>query len=1377
MKLILRVFISIVLLIYLATFQTANAHNEECDGFSYCRQKINFLHSINSTADDELRFKRISLEDGLSQSVVRAIMQDRHGFMWFATEEGLNKYDGYTFTVFKHDPNDPLTLSNNVIYSLAEDNVGALWVGTEHGLNRLDPITETFTRYQHDPENPNSLSGNFIWSVYVDRHGTLWVGTSDGLNRFDSQTETFTVYQHNPNNSHSLSNDLITTIAEDAQGQLWLGTDDGLNCFDSDTEQFTRYYYDSKNLLGLSDDVINAITLGHDGILWIGTFNGGLNKFDPDTETFTSYQHDHDKPSSISDNLVWSVYEDRQGIIWAGTLGGGLNRFDPDTETFMVYQHNPTKPYSLGNNIVYSIYQDAGGVSWIGTEDGLSLWSLKKFTTYQHDNNDPHSLSNNLVMPIFEDHEGFIWLGTYKGGLNRFDPNTKNFTVYRHDPNNLTSLSSNAVWSIYEDSHQVLWIGTDNGLSRFDRDTETFFTYHPNRYDPSSLSNNFVFALTEDAHGQLWVGTDYGLSRFNRDTETFTTYYHDSTQPLPFEMEEQGVRSGSLSDNIINTIVSSHDGGLWIGTGLGGLNHFEFESETFTIYRHDPNNPDSLSNDLIWTVYEDDKGILWIGTDGGLNKLDSDGKFKHYRVQHGLPSDAVLGILADESSNLWLSTTAGLSKFDPVRETFRNYDVSDGLQSNQFNRSAYHKTKKGNMYFGGLRGVSMFHPDHVKDNPYNPPIVLTKFRLFNMPQKVGSERGLMQKPIWDTDSMTLSYQDYIVSFEFSALSYAVPDKNRYRYMLENYETEWNEVDSKRRFATYTSLPAGNYTFRVRGANNDGIFSHDEVALSITVTPPWWETALFRWSMILLSVMAIFTAYQWRTRQIIAQNRKLSVLVNEKTKDLTKANLELVGAKVEAETAKNKAEVASHAKSVFLANMSHELRTPLNGILGYAQILKRQSTITENQRHGLNIIEQSGDHLLNLINEVLDLAKIESGKLELYETDFHFPNFLQNIVEIIRIKAETQNIYFRYELMNDNDPLPVGVHGDEKYLRQILINLLGNAVKFTDEGGVTFKVGYLNKLEAYSTEHRRIMFRIEDTGAGIAPEDLDSIFKPFHQVGDKEHKIKGTGLGLAISQNLIHLMGGEFQVESTLGEGSTFWFDIMLPPAHDVVQSSALSKKEIIGFKGDIKTILVVDDKWENRAFLMELLSTVGFNVITAQDGYEGLAKAEAHQPDIIITDFVMPRLDGVEMTRRIRESALLCDTIVFITSASVFAKDRQKSKIAGGNAFIPKPIKVNVLFDLLHQHSNIEWVYQQTEGHEDTTESHDPSSIILPSSDILTKLLEFGMIGDVESILDEARRIADMDKQLTPFSTQIQKLAKGFQVNRICSLLEEYLER
>lgn len=832
------------------------------------------------------RFASVSTEQGLTSSEVWSVLRDHRGFMWFGTLDGLNRYDGYEMRVFKYALTDPTSLSDNKVRTVYEDRAGTLWIGTwDGGLNRFERDTETFTRFQYDATNPDSLSSDKVYAILEDRAGALWVGTRDGgLNRFDRATGVFSHYRNDPTQAASLGNDNVFALWEDEDGALWVGTDAGLDRFDPATETFTHYRHDPDNPASLSNDTIRALSEDSSGTLWVGTWGGGLDRFDRATETFAHYRNDPNDPQSLSQDGVFSIHQDATGALWVGTFGGGLNRLDPQTGTIRRFGLDDKDSSGFAATQVTDMFGDAD-TEWFATGTGAFALDLqpKPFRVFQHHPDDSNSLAADEIDAIYEDPQGILWISTASSGLNRIDRASGQVSHFQHDSADPASISHNDIWSIAPSRDGQLWLATfGGGLDKFDPATGQSVHYRNDPGNPASLNSDRTTSVLVDRSGIVWVGTwDAGLDRFDPATGTFTHYVHDPADPT------------SLSDNAVFTVVEDRSGDLWIGTVTGGLNRLDPATGTFTRFQGDPGNPQSLPSNSVTSVLPDGAGRLWVGTwGGGLARLNPDtGEVSHYDHDNGLPSDAIFGILDDDQGRLWLSTSNGLSRFDPGAETFRNYDEHDGLPGNVFESAVSFQSLNGEMFFGAANGLLAFDPDQIQDNVTAPPVVITDLLLANKPVPIGNG-SVLQQAVEESTALKLSYLDRVISFEFAALNYSAPQKNRYRYMLEGFDQTWTEVGSDRRLVTYTNLDPGDYTFRVAGSNDDGIWNDAGASLALIITPPWWETPWFRLSAAVLAFGMVAGGFVWQRRRATIQQQKLEAMVVERTHELQDARTQI-----------------------------------------------------------------------------------------------------------------------------------------------------------------------------------------------------------------------------------------------------------------------------------------------------------------------------------------------------------------------------------------------------------------------------------------------------------------------------------------------------
>ena len=1249
-----------------------------------------FFPFILYSQSPDIKFEHISVEQGLSHGNVQSILQDYLGFMWFATEDGLNKYDGYTFTTYRHDPLDSTSLSSNYLSWIYEDSERNLWISTiGGGLNKYNRDQDNFISFKPDRDNPESIITDVMQQTVAfnyDGKEVLWIGTQFGLCKMDIATQRFKYYPHT---ERDFPYSYIECMVVDSSGIVWIGSY-GLHRFDPRTEQFTHYWHDPNNPFSLSDENVLSMFLDRSGNLWVGTTSGGLNKFDPQTEKFIRYQHDPENPYSLSGNWIVAFNEDRAGNLWIGTAVSGLNRFDRKTGRFIHYKHDSGNPASLSDNTVMCIYKDQSGIYWVGTWEGINKFDPEqnRFSNYRNLSGEQTCISDNYIWSICgssTNEKEVLWVGTKSGGLNKLDRTTGKFTRYLHESDNSRCIPSNKISALFEDRAGTLWIGTwGDGLIEFDQARGEFSQYFNNIYKVY-IGINIIRTIYEDHNGILWVGTQGGgLFKFNRATKQFSSV---------------GFRTQIMQ------IYEDHLGVLWIAA-YSGLKKLDRVTEKYTTYWHNPADPNSISSEKVISIQEDKKGRMWFGTiGGGLNKFDrGSGKFKSYTVKDGLPNDVIQGILEDEQGNLWLSTNNGLSRFNPETESFRNYDANDGLLGNQFYPGACYKTEDGEMFFGGTKGLNSFYPDRLQDNKHIPGIVITDFQIFNKSVPIRKVNGgeendvyTLPKTIYLLDEVELPYKENVFSFEFAALDYHSPQRNKYAYKMEGVDPDWVYTDASRRFTTYTKLDPGEYVFKVKGSNNDGVWNKEGTFVKITILPPWWRTswAYSLYGLLILSLL--YGIWHFQTKRLkMKQQMEMEHFEAEKLREV------------------------DHLKSRFFANISHEFRTPLTLIRGpVKQMLEGE--FAESIKDQFRMILRNSDRLLGLINQILDLSKLESGEMKLKVSETDISKQIKGLTLSFSSLADRKKITLKF---NTNISSIIGFV-DVSKLEKIITNLLSNAFKFTPRNGIiTVIIKAVIPAKAGIHEKKQIPDKVRDdntnyiqiivsnSGPGIPADQLDKIFDRFYQADDNYKKdSEGTGIGLALTKELVEVCGGEISVSSIPNKTTTF--EITLPISKEYFKKDEIIEKtetgcqrpetgyqisisntqsedpgsHISGQKSSIEdrasrisspTILVVEDNPDVTSYICSFMEK-DFRILTAENGREGIKIVLDKYPDLVISDVMMPEMDGFELSQKIKSDERISHIPVILLTAKADVDSKIEGLEFGADDYITKPFEAREL--------------------------------------------------------------------------------------------------
>ena len=1179
------------------------------------------------------QFEHLSIKDGLSSNSVFSILQDREGYMWFGTAEGLNRYDGHTFTIFKQDPDRPNhSFRNSIITSLCEGGHDAVWASTEGGgLHEVNKKTGRIT--PHPIVAPNANRWNNQISVYTDRQGIIWIGTFAGLARYEPSRRHFTLYPS------PIPEVAIKTVFEDRQHRFWVASHQGLFLFDRASGRFTRVPV--PGLMGLQPSFISFYQ-DNQNTLWLGTATAGYSLFriDLNRQPWRLVPYN---PTGQLNPYVWrnTLHQDKSGILWVGT-SNGLQAIDPSTDRVVTYQTDANLAKGLGSNGAQAVYHDRSGAIWVGTDNGIDRQSVntKPFQAYQiRPNEQMRTLIDNRANAVYKDGQGQLWFSNLTS-VNRLSARGQLTTI---PPRTLGTIGqhTNYVHTFLAEGPAATWIGTNDGLYHVDQRTGQYTAY------PAEIPAQYVAvqSIRGKPVGDLWIGGEGGIASFNTRTHAYTYYKY---QP--------GRTGGFLPDKYVYGLLVSQFGEVWVLIHQLGL--CRLNVNTGQLNRYMAGAKGGLNTNDVLSIHEDRDGIIWIGTHmGGLNRFDwRTGLFSAITHQEGIPGSSVIGITSDAAGCLWLSTNAGLCRVDPRTRAIHSYDVADGLPSNDFKPNAVFR-QPGLLVFGTENGIVQFDPSRINDDTHPFPVYITRLTVLDKPRAL-------------TDSVIqLDHDENRLSFGFAALAYEQPDQNQFAYQLVGVDPTW-VPNENRQVATFTSLQPGTYTFRVKAANSNGFWTPNQASIRVIVRSPWWATW---WAYVLYALLAAgavwayirFYTSRLRQQQESAFNRR------------------------EAEQLKTVDEL----KTRFFANITHEFRTPLSLIMSPVEKLLQEGRF---DRSMLTLVYRNSEQLLRLINQLLDLSKLEANYMAIALRQGDVIDFVDHLVDVFQRAAEQKGVTFIYTAV----PFPTHSYVfDADKWEKILTNLLSNALKFTPSGG---QVSFSVSPSPSASEPTGVQILLADSGIGIAPDQLPHIFDRFYQADTSSTRAyEGTGIGLALAKELIDLLGGAIAVESTPAMGTTFRLTLPLQPvsAHadlpgigwsiptgrEYLLAPAPLAVTLAPVTDEERTprILVVEDNDELRAFLVGEL-TPAYRVFQAADGQEGWELTLAELPDIVLTDVMMPRRDGYELTRLIKDHTDTNHIAVVMLTAKAAQQSRIGGLQQGADDYLAKPFSIDELKLRLH---------------------------------------------------------------------------------------------
>lgn len=1220
--------------------------------------------------DNRVVFSHLDVNNGLSENWIKCIFKDSKGFVWFGTNSGLNRFDGYKFEIFQENISDSTSIADNSINAITEDRDGNLWVGTGGGVSILNCETYKFSRINLLPSAPLLCQDvGYITAMATDRESNVLIGTHNGLFFFNQKNETF---RHILIDEQSCTSQLnnITTITYDKTGSYWIGTTNGFiikyNQSSNSFEKFESFKEGNDR-----NGSIAKLFVDNENILWVADLNG-LYLFNIKEKSWDfNFQKNY---GTVFTNLqVTAIDQDIDGLIWVATDGKGVFIFNKRNFSLVNIINLPYAEGALSSNGISSLYCDKSGIVWIGTsKKGVDFYkkNVRKFRLFRNYPTDPNSISNNDVDCITEDVNGNILIGTNGGGFNYYNRKNNKFTHYVSQPGKANSLSSNIIVSVFEDSEQKIWIGTYfGGLNCLDPETGKFTVFRHSDSDLTTLSDDRVWGICEDSRKNLWVATlTNGLNLLDRRTGKFRRF-NSQNSPICFDY--------------INSFATDENDNLWLSSAHGLIFYDPVQNRS-KCYFSNPETTTSISDDQVISTFKDSRGLFWVCTNNGLNLMDQlSDNFRVFREADGLPSNSVHRILEDNNSNLWLSTKNGLSKLivsktdgkDSLSFRFVNYGMSDGLQGKEFNETAALETRDGELWFGGPDGLNAFYPLEIKEDSSSSKLVITNFRIDNKIVRYGeviNNRVLLEKPIFNTVKVVLKYKENSFTIDFVALNYFFPEKNRYAYNLEGFNDKWIITEGKENFATFSNIKNGNYTFKLKGTNSDGIWNESPITLKIKILPPVWKS----WYAYVIYIILILLLLAFLRYLTLTKERMKMQMEQEYIESLHIHEIDSL-------------------KIKFFTNISHEFRTPLTLILSPVEKLMIQWKNKPEEKY-LNLILQNARRLLFMVNQLLDFRKMEVQGFGYNPSLGNIIAFIEEAVSSFNDLSEQKHIqlFFRSDIKELNTLF------DKEKLEKIMFNLLSNAFKFTPvDGNVTVTIlpdraGKQLDKDGDIAKFSHLIIKVEDTGIGIHADKIDNLFINFYQVDSAMSGSQGSGIGLSLVKEFVKLHDGEITIESEPGKGSCFTVSLPVAGYGKALIANSLQrndnhkysyKSSLLLYDTDSNivpkekpTLLIVEDNDDLRFYIKDNLQNQ-YNVYEAANGEEALAIILKIFPDLIISDIMMPGMNGLELCRRVKADKNICHIPFILLTALSTEEEQFECLETGADDCITKPFNFQIL--------------------------------------------------------------------------------------------------